>query len=60
MLGKNKTKKDEDRKKAGGVISNMIRNKINTYKAMDETIGLDPRAKKEYLKLQKLYPSMFE
>ncbi len=60
MFGKKKAKDAEDRKKTGGVISNMIRNKMNTYRSMDETIGLDPRAKKEYEKLLRHYPDFLE
>ena len=42
-----------------GVITNIIRRKITTYKTMDEAGMLSPQAEKEYEKLQKLYPSMF-
>tara|TARA_R100001443_G_C3285389_1_gene161438 strand:- start:149 stop:292 length:144 start_codon:yes stop_codon:yes gene_type:complete len=42
-----------------GVISNIQRRKIQTYKAMDEAGMLDDRARKEMEKLKKLYPSMF-
>tara|TARA_Y100001938_G_C7865901_1_gene317892 strand:+ start:129 stop:272 length:144 start_codon:yes stop_codon:yes gene_type:complete len=42
-----------------GVISNIQRRKIQTYKAMDEAGMLDDRARKDMEKLRKLYPSMF-
>ena len=42
-----------------GVISNIQRRKIQTYKAMDEAGMLDDRARKDMEKLKKLYPSMF-
>ncbi len=60
MFGKKKSKKEEDRTKKGGAISNMIRNKMRTYQSMEETIGLDPRAKKEYEKLLLHYPDFLE
>ena len=60
MFGKKKSKEEEERTKKGGVISNMIRNKMNTYRSMDETIGLDPRAQKEYEKLLELYPDFLD
>ena len=45
--------------KKKGVISNIQRRKIQTYKAMDEAGMLDDRARKDMEKLKKLYPSMF-
>ena len=45
--------------KKTGVISNIQRRKIQTYKTMDEAGMLDDRARKEMEKLKKLYPSMF-
>ena len=42
-----------------GIISNIQRRKIQTYKAMDEAGMLDDRARKDMEKLRKLYPSMF-
>ena len=42
-----------------GLISNIQRRKIQTYKAMDEAGMLDDRARKDMEKLRKLYPSMF-
>jgi len=42
-----------------GVISNIQRRKIQTYKAMDEAGMLDDKARKDMEKLRKLYPSMF-
>ena len=53
MFGKKKKEKKE------GVITNIIRRKITTYKTMDEAGMLSPQAEKEYEKLKKLYPSMF-
>ena len=53
MYGKKEKKKKE------GVITNMIRRKITTYKTMDEADMLDEKGQKEYEKLKKLYPSMF-
>ena len=53
MFGKKEKEKKE------GVITNMVRRKITTYKTMDEAGMLSPQAEKEYEKLQKLYPSMF-
>ena len=42
-----------------GLITNMVRKKIQTYKTMEEAGMLDPRGAKELEKLRKLYPSMF-
>ena len=42
-----------------GVISNLQRRKIQTYKTMDEAGMLSDKARKEMEKLKKLYPSMF-
>ncbi len=53
MFGKKKKEKKE------GVITNMVRRKITTYKTMDEAGMLSDKARKEMEKLQKLYPSMF-
>lgn len=55
MFGKNKNKKE----KKEGVITNMIRRKITTYKTMDEAGMLSDKARQEMEKLKKLYPSMF-
>ena len=46
-------------KKNDGVITNLVRRKIQTYKTMEEAGMLDPRGAKELEKLRKLYPSMF-
>ena len=46
-------------KKNDGVITNLVRRKIQTYRTMEEAGMLDPRAAKELEKLRKLYPSMF-
>ena len=45
--------------KKNGVITNLVRRKIQTYKTMEATGMLDPRGAKELEKLRKLYPSMF-
>ena len=46
-------------KKKDGVITNLVRNKIQLYQTMEETGMLDSRGAKELKKLRKLYPSMF-
>ena len=53
MFGKKEKEKKE------GVITNLIRRKITTYRTMDEAGMLSDKAQEEYNKLQKLYPSMF-
>ena len=53
MFGKKEKEKKE------GVITNMVRRKITTYKTMDEAGMLSDKARTEMEKLQKLYPPMF-
>lgn len=53
MFGKKKKEKTD------GIITNLQRRKMQTYKTMDEAGMLSDKARKEYEKLQKLYPSMF-
>ena len=50
-----------EKKKEGGdgVITNLVRRKIQTYQTMESAGMLDPRGAKELEKLRKLYPSMF-
>ena len=47
-------------KKNDGVITNLVRRKIQTYQQMESVGMLDPRGAKELEKLRKLYPSMFD
>ena len=54
MFGKKKKKE-----KKGGVITNIQRRKIQTYKVMEEAGMLDDAARKDMEKLRKLYHSMF-
>tara|TARA_R100001082_G_C4244234_1_gene108702 strand:+ start:202 stop:486 length:285 start_codon:yes stop_codon:yes gene_type:complete len=49
----------KEKAKVEGVITDMVRRKIHTYRKLDEAAMLGPREKKEYEKLRKLYPSMF-
>ena len=42
-----------------GVITNLVRRKIQTYQTMESTGMLDPKGAKELEKLRNLYPSMF-
>ena len=49
----------KEKAKVEGVITDMVRRKIHTYRKLDEVAMLGPREKKEYEKLRKLYPSMF-
>ena len=53
MFGKKKKEKKD------GIITNLQRRKIQTYKTMEEAGMLSPQAEKELYKLKTLYPSMF-
>ena len=46
--------------KKDGVITNLVRRKIQTYRTMEATGMLNDKAAKELEKLRKLYPSMFD
>ena len=47
-------------KKKDGVITNLVRRKIQTYQTMESAGMLDDKGAKELEKLRKLYPSMFD
>ena len=49
----------KEKAKVEGVITDMVRRKIQTYKTMESAGMLSPQAAKDYEKIKRLYPSMF-
>ena len=45
--------------KVKDVIPNLVKRKIQTYQTMEATGMLSPQAAKDYERMKKLYPSMF-